>query len=283
MANEKEKTLILVISPAHKAWGESVLLHYCIKKNSFEDIALSDYKNYWNKFNKKKFYFALVEQSKWYHYKNKIEEVTPQYNKVIVWSHETNGVSCEIIKKSLNTNKIECFPFTHEGADREPRRSLKELMMAIGKLSRCSNMKSNKNLKMHINKNCENIAENLIRESLKQSIPYLIALSILCQGYLAAHGGNGLKGWDGLSFDLKEAAKLNWPNVKNDWWEPVFGTETSFEKTGVYNELQAMGKECKDADAIKNLFKAIRKSNGNDFTGTVVTANACIKEILKGK
>ena len=129
----------------------------------------------------------------------------------------------------------------------------------------------------------EKLRQFILNKKLK---PHLIALSILCQGYLAAHGGNGLKGWDGLLDDLKRAAKSNWPKVKKDWWIPAFGTETDFKNTGVGKDLMAMGKDCeKDKGAIKALFNAIQESNGKDFADTykVTKAYGCIKEILKGK
>lgn len=55
----------------------------------------------------------------------------------------------------------------------------------------------------------------------------------------------------------------------------------TFEETSLHNELDSLGKECKNE--IKDLFKAIQGSNSNYFTDIVITANDCIKEILKGK
>lgn len=47
----------------------------------------------------------------------------------------------------------------------------------------------------------------------------LVALSILCQGYLAAHGGDGLKGWGSLSEDLKKTAVSKKEGTEDKtWW-----------------------------------------------------------------
>ncbi len=220
-----------------------------------------------------------------------ISKINDTKKHVLIYWHETDNHTLrpDVLRMKFN-NLIECIPFSHG------ENEALYFMNCIG----------------NNNTNYTEKFGKLIQEYLKKKAkPHLIALSILCQGYLAAHWEeiynskkeclSGLKTWDSLLRELRDKVKANKDMTAGQgWWKPAFAdvfeevekdgnkikrikVGITFEKTSLYNELDSLGKECKDADAIKNLFKAIRKSNGNDFTGTVVTANACIKEILKGK
>lgn len=124
---------------------------------------------------------------------------------------------------------------------------------------------------------------------------HLIALSILCQGYLAAH-------WDEIDNEKKESLyelkslpdemKKNAQSNKNKtkghgWWHPAFNNDDLEKKdlkdTRLGMELILLGKACKDSTAIKNLFDVIKLLNGQSFCDTdkVRTAYNCIKKLLQ--
>jgi len=134
---------------------------------------------------------------------------------------------------------------------------------------------------------------------------YLIALSILCQGYLTAHWediGNdnkdnlsGLRTWDTLDDNIKNTVKSNKRKTEGqDWWKPAFEDvfeksgdknamkqNAEFERTSICNELKSIGKECKEIGAIEALFNVIKEVNGQKLdTEAVIAAYSCIKELL---
>lgn len=109
-----------------------------------------------------------------------------------------------------------------------------------------------------------------IQEKSPDTLTNLITLSILCQGYLAAHGGNGLDGWDKLSSELKEKASRNWENLEKTWWDVI--------------DLKQAEKELADRDEdekIKNLLDKISLSAVD--VSTVEAAYPVIKKILINK
>lgn len=100
-------------------------------------------------------------------------------------------------------------------------------------------------------------------EKLRQFIlskiqkPHLIALSILCQGYLAAHGEERFK----ISDDkLQEKAENNKDTTElQNWWKPALGKNT--EGKELYSELETVD-ENKKKD-IKCLIKKIKVNDVN--------------------
>ncbi len=84
--------------------------------------------------------------------------------------------------------------------------------------------------------------EKLIEESLKKHTPHLISLSILCQGYLTAHGAEGFE----ISDDELQKKALNnkvTTEMKN-WWKPAMddiinGAKVNDSRIGL--ELNAVG------------------------------------------
>ncbi len=119
---------------------------------------------------------------------------------------------------------------------------------------------------------------------------HLTALSILCQGYLAAHGvKESLNGWDEvwnkLPDELKDKENL-YQLVKekiNDteelnWWTDAIDTE----------EAEKQLKEKGANGAVEALLDAINKKNRKVFSGSdgikiVESANKALREILKEK
>ena len=86
----------------------------------------------------------------------------------------------------------------------------------------------------------------------KKSFSHSSALSILCQGYLAAHGEIGLP--KGI-FISDEKKKLT---LQQDWWKPVLGYELSGKE--LREEVKTMGKEATVITGEDGLLKAIKTS-----------------------
>lgn len=114
---------------------------------------------------------------------------------------------------------------------------------------------------------------------------HVIALSILCQGYLAAHGGEGLgeewkKVWEKLPDNLKDnknpyqliEEKRNTTKDKNIFWKKVIG-----DKKNVEDELKGLDKK----DELNSLLNAIYGADELSV-GTVTEAYIALKSILKG-
>lgn len=116
-------------------------------------------------------------------------------------------------------------------------------------------------------------------DKLVNKIPsYLIALSILCQGYLVAHEKIDLP--DNLG-KLKETikSKAGITEDVNDWWLPVIGGNTKSARDELSNRN---GKK-----VVKDLLDAIDEKNGKNLTGEdgiqiVMDANKALPKILKG-
>lgn len=80
---------------------------------------------------------------------------------------------------------------------------------------------------------------------VRKGTPYLIALAILCQGYIAAHGGEGLSG---LTDQLKKKAAEKWPKVEQGWWVPVLGGDGNGNE--LKNALVVAGKSEDEANKL---------------------------------
>ncbi len=110
---------------------------------------------------------------------------------------------------------------------------------------------------------------NLKRFFFHRSMENILALAILCQGYLAAHGGDSLDGWDELPEALrnkvktvKKQALVNRPS----WWIQAF-RESPYWKGDLTNEMKDLIEQ-KDLQpeitaAIDNLVMAFEA--GGDF------------------
>jgi len=125
--------------------------------------------------------------------------------------------------------------------------------------------------------------------------PYLIAFSILCQGYLAAHGQNDtLHGWEcfwkNLPIDLQDdkfQLKTRSETEGRRWWEPALGNNYSGKE--LENELFDSNKSGKK---IKELIESIRDNKNEmliadtqqreNFTNLVNEAYKNLTEILMG-
>ena len=97
--------------------------------------------------------------------------------------------------------------------------------------------------------NWNNISTKLDRQEIierlkKNKTNYLIALSILCQGYLAAHGGAGLR--SEIPDDLKAIAQGNWEKVKGSWWDIVKTSDSIQQEIDNLNsEIKINGEHAK--------------------------------------
>lgn len=114
---------------------------------------------------------------------------------------------------------------------------------------------------------------------------HLIALSILCQGYLAAHGGEGLgEEWKKLietNSNLKQTVEAKKGDTlnKDEWWKKVLGEDD----TQIQGELDSVQNSWKKK--VQDLINGIYKKNGNmPSNGTLVAdAYSALKSILQGK
>ena len=117
-----------------------------------------------------------------------------------------------------------------------------------------------------------NQEENPFDRLVRKGTPHLIALSILCQGYLAARGGGGLNVWnDSLQGMLISDAKER--TEKPDWWDPVWEDDG----TGIEKELKQIeddgNEETKEAKGkVQELISKIRDAKKEE------AANANVSE-----
>lgn len=95
--------------------------------------------------------------------------------------------------------------------------------------------------------NYQSAIEALVQSYLNKQPHYLIALSILCQGYLASHGGDGLEGWD-----------------KN--------------KLGSLTKIVESKEEVTKMPAYWNIFSGAEKHRLEDEFKDIVESNALIKD-----
>lgn len=281
MSEFNKNNIIVVVVSIAKSPEKKFLLKCLRNKDADWTYAVTDGNNfYFDKMNNNIApSFILVNQSKWDN-NNLLSDIIKAINaakkSIIVWTHETNGKSCKQIKEKIKNNIIFCDKFNHS-------------------FITCSFME---NISNDNEDNYEEEFSNLISETLKKKPkPHLIALSILCQGYLAAHWKeidngkkktlSGLKTWDSLLPEMKEKAQGNQDKTKGQgWWEPVFNNEDlgkgNLKDTRLGTELTSLGKECENSSAIKDLFEAIESLNGKSFcdTNTVIATYNCIKELL---
>lgn len=112
--------------------------------------------------------------------------------------------------------------------------------------------------------------EALARCSLNKNLQHLIAFSILCQGYLAAYGGDGLNGK--MSGELKDVVMKRWAdlNLENSWWD-IININT------LHEELK--DKEEDEKAKIEDLL--IKIINKNVSVDRVKTAYDAITRIIK--
>lgn len=130
----------------------------------------------------------------------------------------------------------------------------------------------------------ETCLKKLIEESLKKkNTPHLIALSILCQGYLAAHGGAGLDGWDRVTQDIKSKAveKLKISDdkknpTKKEWWKSALGKD---DQSKTEEELKGILEKDDEKGNLRKLTTAIY-TNGVSLPNGTLVADAY--EALKG-
>jgi len=153
--------------------------------------------------------------------------------------------------------------------------TLADIMCIVGQLEEAIKETNNDS----INRLTTKIKDYIIK---KKANPHLIALSILCQGYLAAHGGAGLDGWDKVHQDIKDKAaeKLNDSDDKKNpskkaWWKTVLEGRKNIE-----DELD---EEQKKDGKIITLLDAIYNNGDLSKVDTVKEAYIDLKSILQGK
>lgn len=277
MNYNKENTLVIAITKGgYKA--EDCFLGWLIKskKMKIEDnyisISTKDGNEFHIHINDTKYLssnsFVFYNQNKNEEFNDFLPTIKDISKNLIIWRHETDNStpSCDVLKTNLRDKLIFCEGFNHDGKT------------AIEKFIRCIAGNTN---------NYEAYFNELITESLKKKAnPHLIALSILCQGYLASHGGAGLDGWDKVPDELKN--KVQTEDNKNktkgkSWWTSALGNDES----KIQNELNAVPDDPKinKHDIIK-LITAIYTNgdtlpNGKDGN-LVAKAYSALKSILKG-
>lgn len=155
--------------------------------------------------------------------------------KVIIWSHIGDNIACQEIASQFRSDQIAfCDSFHHQNEQHSVEAFMKNL---------CSP-----------GNNFITVLSKFINESLaKKSTPHLIALSILCQGYLAAHAPNKIN-FPSNVLSLKKEV------IKSDWWQPSFGDKDTSGTPVLFQEMSALKK---DTSCVKKLFDASNSDNVN--------------------
>lgn len=103
------------------------------------------------------------------------------------------------------------------------------------------------------------------------SINHLIALSILCQGFLAAHGEKGFKILDD---QLQQKAEKNKGTTElRSWWDPALKdiiNGTGIKDSEILAELEMTGR---DYGIVKKLIESIRDYNNQYFVNGKLKTN----------
>jgi len=156
-----------------------------------------------------------------------LERIKNCKRKIIIWTHKSDNIFRDAIESSLEkqSNIYDSFSHSHENS------IVEQFMFKVCKTSQ---------------DNFEQEFKKLIESSLKNLLtPHLIALSILCQGYLAANKEylndeeRIIKLPEGIS--IPKGKKEN--TRRREWWEPALGKECKG------NELN---KELETVDADKD-------------------------------
>lgn len=133
----------------------------------------------------------------------------------------------------------------------------------------------------------------LRRFFFQETTESLAALAILCQGYLAAHGGAHLDGWDEIPQALRN--QVNTPEKqdmvrKPSWWMQAFRQSSNW-KNNLTNETQALAQQnrCEPevTAAINNLVAAFEGGGDSPAVDAadaqiVPKAYAACKSLLGG-
>lgn len=197
------------------------------------------------------FSFVLYNQNKTDCFKNFIEHINTLKKYVLIWRHQSENQcpDCASLQnKNMIENLIDCKPFNHDGT-----KPIEKFM---------------KNISLNETDYSIEFAK-LIEESLKKDTPHLIALSIICQGYLAAHGRKDiLSGWDDvwkkLPNDLKDVGfqlKTKSKTEEKGWWKPALGT--NLDGKSLIEELEALDKAAE--------FKTLKENNDKSVLDALVS------------
>jgi hypothetical protein len=111
----------------------------------------------------------------------------------------------------------------------------------------------------------------------------LSALSILCQGYLAAHGGKGLENWSNLSDELRACVaspEMQAKVSKLNWWRSVLSSSENWkerleQEADEMARLRSLSDEFK---TVKHFAKAIEE--GGEFPELVEPTYQAIRRLL---
>lgn len=185
----------------------------------------------------------------------------------VLWLHEDDTIN-ETIMKTLNdlTKPIKFHHDNNSNPDETEKNQPPEVFM----FNVCKNGQDN----------FEQEFRKLIECSLKRKYsPHIIALSIRCQGYLAAHENID-------NPEVKEETE------KQKWWYPNI-KEVSDLKSKISKELEPFGKDVEDIQLIKSIIdeknkyfdgnNKLRDEKIEEFTSNVNGANAKLIEILTGE
>lgn len=295
MTYNKENTLIIVISIATPS--EKKVLEKCGRIDCNDNnwsFAYTDGTIWKCKRNKESidngdyFSFLLINQCKCNEtdFCDRIKYIIKNNDRtnIVVWSHQTDrsgNNSCPPMSendksKILNLSEkslLLFYPFSHSpSGDSLFEKALRDIPEKYVSVFNC-----------------------IIQESLKKKAnPHLIALSILCQGYLAAHGDDdSIKELsEELKKEVQDLIKLKnkvqskaGNTEKKIWWTGVFGDDDKKGAEGkILNELKTISTDNdKEKGKIESLIKKIYK-NGNTLPNGTLVANAysALKSILKG-
>lgn len=165
------------------------------------------------------FNFVLINQCKWgdSDVSKLISKIQRKNKKNIIWSHRGIGNDCKPILKDniINMLNLHIFADFSHGENSAAESFLEAL----------KNNSATYKQKFDF----------LISESIKKN--HLIAISILCQGYLAAHGVDGFK-VEGFQEIVKKNKGMT---ETTGWWKPALEENLNGEK--LIEELKAIDKD----------------------------------------
>lgn len=190
------------------------------------------------------------------------------------WNYTQIKVQVDNIK--LSHNDSECAVLLHTMVHEEIVKLCNSIADPGITIQRFSTARSPVNYDKYISTFCsatdqENLNQKFnalwdqIQKKSPDTLTNLIALSILCQGYLAAHGGMGLDGWDKLPNELKEKAKHGWEKLEKYWWNAINKEQAEKELANrdedkkIKNLLGQITKSAVDVDAVVAAYPVIKK------------------------
>lgn len=202
--------------------------------------------------------------------KNQEEDIdTKEYD--LIFLHINNDEAASFFNSLTNEQKDKIILFSTDAILKSSDFAWCAEYPFMGKMS---NWNSFKRLNWHNIKDEMSLNE-IIKALTSPKNTHIIALSILCQGYLSAHGKI-----EGLPDSLKKIAQENQSQVNQAWWMPALGEELKGEE--LIKELEALNKitifgKLKE-DGHQAVINALTIENGEQLTKLVTTIHELLTD-----